>query len=118
VYAVAGRESGTNFDFFQAYDPAQRRWIDLPKVPDPRGGTPAAAIAGQIVSVGGEAPEGTEETVYAYTVRTRRWRRLPDLPTPRHGLGVVSLAGRVYAVAGGPQPGLFVSSANEYLPVS
>jgi hypothetical protein len=85
---------------------------------DPRGGTAAAAIAGQVVSVGGEGPEGTEATVYAYTARTRRWRRLADLPTPRHGLGLVPLAGRVYAVAGGPRPGLFVSGVNEYLPVS
>jgi non-specific serine/threonine protein kinase len=53
--------------------------------------------------------------VYAYEIATRRWRRLPDLPTPRHGLGVVALDGRVYAIAGGPQPGLFVSDANESL---
>jgi len=66
--------------------------------------------------VGGEAQE-TIETVYAYNVTKRRWSRLPDLPTPRHGLGVVAFEGRVYTLAGGPHPGLFVSSANEYLRV-
>ena len=50
-------------------------------------------------------------------MRTRRWSRLADLPTPRHGLGVVAFRGRVYALAGGPEPGLHVSSANEYLAV-
>ena len=36
--------------------------------------------------------------------------------TPRHGLGVVTFGRTVYAIAGGPQPGLFVSGANEALP--
>jgi hypothetical protein len=35
--------------------------------------------------------------------------------TPRHGLGVISYGERVYAIAGGPQPGLHVSAANEFL---
>jgi hypothetical protein len=35
--------------------------------------------------------------------------------TPRHGLGVVSFGDTVYAIAGGPEPGLHVSSANEFL---
>ncbi len=83
-------------------------------MPETRGGTGAAAVGNTIVSVGGEAQEAIE-TVYAYNVKARRWSRLPDLPTPRHGLGVVAYRGRVYALAGGPRPGLFVSSANEYL---
>ena len=72
-------------------------------------------MGNRIVSVGGEEPGGTIESVYAYSVGTRRWSRLPDLPTPRHGLGVVAWRGRVYAIAGGPEPGLHVSGANEYL---
>jgi non-specific serine/threonine protein kinase len=64
--------------------------------------------------VGGEAQEAIQ-TVYAYNVKKRRWSRLPDMRTPRHGLGVVAFKGRVYTLAGGPHPGLFVSSANEYL---
>ena len=39
----------------------------------------------------------------------------PDLPTPRHGVGVAALGGTVYVIGGGPQPGLFVSDANESL---
>ena len=74
-----------------------------------------AAVAGSIVSVGGEAPSGTIASVFAYDLSRGRWRGLPDLPTPRHGLGVVALGMRVYAVAGGPSPGLTVSGANEYL---
>jgi len=86
-------------------------------VPEARGGTGAAAVGPTIVSVGGEAPGGTVRTVYAYDVTRRRWRRLADLPTPRHGLGVAALRGVVYVIGGGPQPGLYVSDANESLRV-
>src|SRR2546421_103215 len=85
--------------------------------PRGRGGTGAAAFPGKIVSVGGEAIGGTIASVYVFNVARRRWRRLADLPTPRHGLGVVAANGRVYAIAGGPKPGLFVSDANESLPI-
>ena len=119
VYAVGGRLAGydTNLAHLESYDPASRRWRRLPPVPEARGGTGAAAIAGRIVSVGGEAPAGTLRKVYAYEIATRRWRRLSDLPTPRHGLGVVALGGRVRVLAGGPRPGLTVGNANEALTV-
>jgi N-acetylneuraminic acid mutarotase len=89
----------------------------LQPVPDARGGTGAAALSGQVVSVGGEEPEGTIAEVLAYRIADRRWVRLQDLPTPRHGVGVAALGGRVYVVGGGPKPGLTVSAANEALSV-
>jgi N-acetylneuraminic acid mutarotase len=121
IYVLAGRRAGidTNVTTFESYQPGRSRtWTRLPSIPDPRGGTAAAALAGQIVSVGGEEPQGTIAEVYAYQIRTRRWRRLPDLPTPRHGLGAVALNGRVYVVAGGRTPGLAVSGVNEFLPLA
>lgn len=118
VYAVGGRTAGldTNLDLLEAYQRG-RGWTPLARVPEPRGGTGAAAIGSEIVSAGGEAPAGTIAAVYAYNVKTGRWRRLPDLLTPRHGLGVVALGGRIYAVAGGTEPGLSVSGATELLAV-
>ena len=117
VFALGGRSAGydTNTRAFEVYDPRTRRWGRLPRLPGARGGTGAAVVSGRIVSVGGEAPSGTIETVYAFDLRERRWRRLADLPTPRHGLGVVAHRDRVYAVAGGPQPGLTTSGAVESL---
>ena len=115
VYALGGRSGGTNFSTFDAYSPARRKWSPLPAVPYPRGGTGAAVVAGRIVSVGGEEPAGTIPSVYAYEVRDKRWSRLPDMRTPRHGLAVAMFDDKVYAIAGGPQPGLHVSAANEYL---
>jgi non-specific serine/threonine protein kinase len=117
VYVLAGRTAGldTNLGLLERYDPRTRRWRRLRPVSESRGGTGAAAAAGLLVSVGGEAPGGTIATVYGYDLRTGRWRRLPDLPTPRHGLGVVAVGRRIYVLAGGPQPGLHVSAANEVL---
>ncbi len=120
VDALGGRLAGydTNFATVEAYDPRANRWRRLPDLPSARGGTGAAAVAGRIVSVGGESPQGTDGAVWALRPGARRWVRLPDLPTPRHGLGVVRLGGRVWVVAGGPEPGLTVSGAVESLPVS
>jgi N-acetylneuraminic acid mutarotase len=120
IYALAGRRAGidTNLTALESYAPGARAWAPLPPIPDPRGGTAAAAIAGRIVSVGGEEPQGTIAEVFAYEIAARRWRRLADLPTPRHGLGVVAAGGRVYAIAGGRDPGLAVSGVNEFLPLA
>ena len=117
LYAVAGRTAGlaTNLDVVEAYDPAANRWRAIPRVPSPRGGTAAAAVAGRIVSVGGEEPGGTIRTVFAYNPGTRRWARLPNLPRPRHGLGLAGYRSRAYALAGGPRPGLSVSGSNQVL---
>ena len=114
VYAVAGRLRGleTNQTLVEVFD---RRWRAVPPLPEARGGTGAASVAGRVVSVGGEAPSGTIASVYAYRPEARQWERLPDLPTPRHGLAVVAAGRRVYVVGGGPKPGLFVSGANECL---
>lgn len=120
VYAVAGRTSGldTNVTTFESYRPGDKRWRRLRAVPDPRGGTGAAALRGRIVSVGGEEPNGTIREVYAYVVVGQRWERLDDLPTPRHGLGVAAFGARIFVIGGGPEPGLTVSGANEALSIS
>jgi non-specific serine/threonine protein kinase len=117
IYAVGGRRAGydTNVGTFESWAPGERRWRRLPDVPHPRGGTGAAVAGGRLVSVGGEEPAGTIASVYAWNLARGGWRRLPDLRTPRHGLGVVAVGTRVYAIGGGPEPGLAVSGADEYL---
>lgn len=117
VYAVAGRTAGldTNLLQFEAWRPGRSRWQRLQPIPDSRGGTGAAALRGQIVSAGGEDPDGTIAEVLAYRIAEKRWVRLSDLPTPRHGVGVAALGNRVYVIGGGTEPGLTVSSANESL---
>src|SRR5205814_426483 len=116
-YAVAGRGGavGGNTTFVESWRPGERGWRLVASVPEPRGGTRAAVVGDEIVSVGGEAPSGTIGSVYAYRAASNAWRRLPDLPTPRHGLALAGIRGRVYAIAGGIVPGLSVSATNEVL---
>ena len=120
LYAVGGRTAGldTNLLHFEGFRPGDRAWRRLQPVPDPRGGTGAAAVPGHVVSVGGEEPQGTISEVFGYRLADRRWVRLADLPTPRHGVGVAALGRIVYVIGGGPEPGLTVSSANEALLVA
>ena len=87
-------------------------------MPEARGGTGAAASVGGSSPSAARRPEGRSASVYAYDVVKRRWSKLPDLRTPRHGLGVAALGGAVYVIGGGPQPGLYVSDANESLSVA
>ena len=117
VYAIGGRTAGldTNLLHFESYRPGAKRWTRLAPVPDPRGGTGAAALLGHVVSAGGEEPAGTIAEVLAYSIADRRWIRLEDLATPRHGIGMAALGGRIFVIGGGPEPGLTVSSANEAL---
>jgi hypothetical protein len=118
VYAIAGRAFGadTNVATVESWAPGEKAWRREPSLPEARGGTAAATIAGVIVSAGSESPQETSGAVFALDVRAGGgWSRLADLPTPRHGLGVVAFAGRLYTLAGGPQPGLTVTDANETL---
>ena len=119
IYAIAGRRAGadTNVATVESWAPGETRWRRERPVPEARGGTGAASVAGLIVSVGSEALEGTSGAVYGFDVATRAWRRLPDLPTPRHGLGVVAFGRDVIAIGGGPKPGLTVTGANERLTI-
>lgn len=119
VYAAGGRTGGfdTNVDVFEVYRPGERRWVSLPRVPTARGGTALAAVAGLLVSAGGEEVGGTIASVFAYDRAARRWARLADMETPRHGLALAGAGRRLFAIAGGPEPGLTVSGANEWLPI-
>lgn len=118
VYAVAGRTGGidANLAIVEEWAPGRDAWTRLADVPDTRGGTGAAVVAGRtLVSVGGEEPEGTIREVYALDLAGGGWRRLADLPSPRHGLAVAAVWPYVYAIAGGAVPGLSVSGVNERL---
>ena len=86
-------------------------------MPDPRGGTGAAALGGSSSPWGGEEPAGTIAEVLAYRV-SEPLGALEDPPTPRHGVGVAALGGRVFVIGGGLEPGLTVSVTNEAPSVS
>jgi non-specific serine/threonine protein kinase len=111
VYVLAGRTAGfgSNRRTAEAWNTRTGRWERLPDLPTPHGGCSAAAVAGRVVVVGGEATDGTIPEVEAYDPVRRRWSALPPLEQPRHGLGVAAAGETLYALLGGPEPGLFVS---------
>jgi N-acetylneuraminic acid mutarotase len=119
-YVLAGRDAA-NLAAVDRYDPRRRSWRRLPRMRTPRGGIASVRLSdGRIVVFGGEQLTPGGETIGAvelFSPRTRRWRSLPDMRTPRHGLGGVAVGSRVYAIQGGPAPGLFFSSAIEFLDV-
>lgn len=117
LYALGGRTAGydTNLSRVESWAPGERRWRREPSLPEPRGGTGAAVSGRYIVSIGGEAPQGTLGRVFRFDVVTHRWTTLASLPIPRHGLAVAAIEGSVYAIAGGAEPGLQVSGVNEAL---
>ncbi len=104
----------------EAYDPAADEWSAIPPLGTARSGHLAVTLAdGRIVAFGGEERDGGEtiEEVEAYDPASGEWEYLPDMTTPRHGMGGAADANRVLAIEGGPEPGLSLSNANEYLDV-
>ena len=104
-------------------------WQNAKPLPQARTEVASARLGSEIAVIGGFLADGTSTgRVDAYSPRTGRWLRLPDLPAKvnhgpgwrtcgrrGHGLAVAGFGSRVYAIAGGPQPGLHVSAANEFL---
>ena len=90
IYAIAGRRAGadTNVATVESWAPGETRWRRERPVPEARGGTGAASVAGLIVSVGSEALEGTSGAVYGFDVATRAWRGCPTCR--RRGTGSAS----------------------------
>jgi N-acetylneuraminic acid mutarotase len=97
----------------EAYDPATDRWQKRAPPPTARSGIAAAVLGGEIIVVGGEAPDGTFDQVEGYDAKTDSWRSLAKMPTARHGLGAGVVNGKMYVVSGGPTPGGSYSRANE-----
>ena len=82
IYAIAGRTAATgNLDTFEVYSPSKRTWARLPRVPETRGGTGAAAVGTTIVSVGGEARE-TISTGSALSPTADASTRSPEARSP------------------------------------
>jgi Kelch motif protein len=119
---LAGRNHQHNYRSVDRYNPRTRRWAQLPRMRQARGGIASVRLRdGRIVVFGGEqlGPGGsTIRQVEVYEPGARRWRRLPRMRTPRHGLGGAALGNRVFALEGGPRPGFHFSSALEFLDVT
>ena len=107
VYAVGGRElaSDHNSGALERFDPVAGSWTRLPDMPTPSGSLGAAAVAGNLVTVGGEAPTDVIDEVQAFDLETEKWSSLPPMGTPRHGVSVAAIGATLYAADGALAPG-------------
>jgi hypothetical protein len=108
LYAIGGSEGeiGRELEANDAFDLRARTWrTGLAPLPTPRGGFAAAAVDGEILVIGGEAPGRAYALVEAYDPSTDRWRTLAPLGTARHGIQAAVCDGAVFVAAGGRMVG-------------
>ena len=122
VYAVGGYDDTSTLDVVETFDPRTITWSPGPRLPQPRGGTAAAALGGLLYVAGGfiSAP-GIEETtasVIAYDPRKRAWRSVAPMPTARELLRLVTAGPYLYAVGGLSREGDSLTTIERYDPRS
>ena len=104
MYAVGGRQAAfeTEIATTEALDLRTNTWkTGLARIPTLRAGFATAAVDGEVVTVGGEGPEGVYDQVEAYDPQTDLWRSLAPSPIPRHGIQGVSHASGIWVAGGG-----------------
>ncbi|MDY0960662.1 FG-GAP-like repeat-containing protein [Massilia sp. CFBP9026] len=112
IYLVGGNRRGHMSGYvawFDAFDPATGRWIELPDAPHARDHFHAAVIDGKLYAAGGRRSAHdlgntlaqTVGEVDVYDFKTKRWSTLPaPLPTQRAGTASAVIDGKL-AVMGG-----------------
>jgi N-acetylneuraminic acid mutarotase len=96
-YTAAGPSSRRAFVLAR-----DRRWRELPPLPEPRAAGGAAVVAGKLYVVGG-VRRGSGDLgarSFVYEPDLARWRPFAGPPTRREHLGVAALGGRIYALGG------------------
>ena len=107
LFAIGGRDSDVDANMADndAYDISRGRWdAGLAPLPTPRGGYASAVVGGEILVLGGEAPDRVFSEVEAYDPRTDTWRVLEPMSVPRHGIQAIACGGDVFVAAGGAEP--------------
>jgi N-acetylneuraminic acid mutarotase len=100
------------------YDPATKKWTDLPPLPEPRSSADAAVIGDTIYVVGGwdlAGSRGTEnpgsetwhKTAWKLDLSQSdlKWQPIPDPPFQRRALALAAYNGKLYAIGGMQQVG-------------
>ncbi|KAK4040498.1 hypothetical protein C8A01DRAFT_15646 [Parachaetomium inaequale] len=111
MYVLGGRDRGQHNvrgDVF-ALDLGRlgKGWVTKAgKMPTPRGGVCAGAVAGKVYVFGGEGnpvegSDGVFDQVEAYDIRKDTWERLDKMELPRHGTSAVAVGRGVYIPGGG-----------------
>lgn len=103
LYVLGGRApQSLAVDTAERYDPAAKRWENLPPMPVPVGGVAAIAADGDVIAVGGgDDGRGTVSgAVQQFDPATDEWSFLSGLRTARHGHAAAFTEGRIWTFGG------------------
>lgn len=115
IYRIGGLEArnqeGDEHDLhsvndFMAFDPIEKKWTELPELPEGRSSFDACVVGNHAYVVGGWKMTGKEETVWATEMlkfdlsnSDSKWQRV-EAPFKTRALAVLSHQGRIVAVGG------------------
>ena len=117
IYVAGGRigywdNPMTLIGALEAYSPASDTWYSLPPMPTPRSAISVAALAGKVITFGGELPSIYAQ-VESYDPGSMTWTSLSPMLTPRHGTGAVVSGDTAFVIAGADEFGGHPVGANE-----
>ena len=121
VYRLGGftakNESGEDRDLWSqdstaGFDPATKKWTDLPALPEPRSSFDAAVLGDTIYVIGGWQMQGDKDAVWHKTAwkldlsaAKPQWESIPAPPFQRRALAVAAHDGKIFALGGMAEKG-------------
>jgi N-acetylneuraminic acid mutarotase len=112
LYAMGGRilgdgvpsedmkESLTNFNRTEMYDPKTDTWTVKQPMLDRKSGFAATSANEQIYVFGGEGVKKTLDSVEKYDPTTNKWTYESSMPSKRIGLEAVTVGDKIYIIGG------------------
>lgn len=112
---------------FARFDPQNKTWTDLPKLPTPRSTHDAVVVGDKIYVVGGWSMNGGEAfnsdfsedaLVFDLAKKDATWEKLPTPPFQRRALAVAEHQGKIYVLGGLTDGGGVVKDVDIYDPAT
>ncbi len=92
---------------FARFAPDQKKWLELPPLPEPRSSHDAAVLGGRIYVAGGWQLRGDQDSQWHTTAwsidptaATPKWEELPTPPFQRRAVSLAAHDGRLYVIGG------------------
>ena len=132
-YAIGGRilgdgvpsedmkESLTNFNRNEMYDPRTDSWVGKQPLLEKRSGFGTSVANGKIYVFAGEGVKKWLDSVEKYDPATNKWTYEQSMPSKRIGLEAVTVGNKIYAIGGQisiPGQGLVALDLNEIYSLS
>jgi hypothetical protein len=100
IYLFGGRADIADFTgFAHSFDPAAKKWEELPGMPHPKQRASAAALGGKIYVIGGYSGEESV-LVHIFDPEKKAWSEGPMLTEARYAGCAVAVGGKIYYIGG------------------